>query len=68
MINYNAVTACTVSREPDLKKIHLCLLSIRHADVPESCVRYVGAIVDDVIKTGSEVMTNRYNSLNVAFS
>lgn len=43
------------------------LLSIRHADVPESCVRYVGAIVDDVIKTGSEVMTNRYNSLHFSF-
>uniref|UniRef100_A0A8D3DKR0 Nucleolar protein 6 n=1 Tax=Scophthalmus maximus TaxID=52904 RepID=A0A8D3DKR0_SCOMX len=26
-----------------------------HADIPESCVRYVGAMVDDVIKTGSEV-------------
>lgn len=26
-----------------------------HADVPEACVRYVGAIVDDVIKTRSEV-------------
>uniref|UniRef100_A0A3Q3VZY5 Nucleolar protein 6 n=1 Tax=Mola mola TaxID=94237 RepID=A0A3Q3VZY5_MOLML len=25
-----------------------------HADIPESCVRYVGAMVDDVIKTGSE--------------
>ncbi|XP_034397578.1 nucleolar protein 6 [Cyclopterus lumpus] len=26
-----------------------------HADIPESCMRYVGAMVDDVIKTGSEV-------------
>ncbi|XP_068994430.1 nucleolar protein 6 [Embiotoca jacksoni] len=26
-----------------------------HADIPESCVRYVGAMVDDVIETGSEV-------------
>ncbi|XP_070820091.1 nucleolar protein 6 [Chaetodon trifascialis] len=26
-----------------------------HADIPESCVRYVGATVDDVIKTGSEL-------------
>ncbi|TNN67009.1 Nucleolar protein 6 [Liparis tanakae] len=33
----------------------MCLLSTRHADIPESCVRYVGAMVDDVIKTGSEV-------------
>lgn len=33
----------------------MCLLSSRHADIPESSVRYVGAMVDDVIKTGSEV-------------
>ncbi|XP_038558742.1 nucleolar protein 6 isoform X2 [Micropterus salmoides] len=26
-----------------------------HAEIPDSCVRYVGAMVDDVIKTGSEV-------------
>ncbi|XP_060893920.1 nucleolar protein 6 [Labrus mixtus] len=26
-----------------------------HADIPESCVRYVGAMVDDVIKTGNKV-------------
>ncbi|KAM9392296.1 nucleolar protein 6 isoform 2-T2 [Pholidichthys leucotaenia] len=26
-----------------------------HADVPDSCVRYVGTMVDDVIATGSEV-------------
>uniref|UniRef100_A0A8C5I7E4 Nucleolar protein 6 n=1 Tax=Gouania willdenowi TaxID=441366 RepID=A0A8C5I7E4_GOUWI len=26
-----------------------------HADIPESCLRYVGATVDDVIKKGSEV-------------
>uniref|UniRef100_A0A8C9XJR0 Nucleolar protein 6 n=1 Tax=Sander lucioperca TaxID=283035 RepID=A0A8C9XJR0_SANLU len=26
-----------------------------HADIPESSVRYVGAMVDDVIKTGSEL-------------
>ncbi|XP_077378233.1 nucleolar protein 6 isoform X2 [Festucalex cinctus] len=26
-----------------------------HADIPESCVRHVGAIVDDVIKIGSQV-------------
>ncbi|XP_068616860.1 nucleolar protein 6 [Brachionichthys hirsutus] len=26
-----------------------------HADIPESCIRYTGAIVDDVIRTGSEV-------------
>ncbi|XP_056275390.1 nucleolar protein 6-like [Pseudoliparis swirei] len=26
-----------------------------HADIPESCMRYVGAMVDDVIKRGSEV-------------
>ncbi|KAM6944800.1 nucleolar protein 6 [Lycodopsis pacificus] len=26
-----------------------------HADIPESCMRYVGSMVDDVIKTGREV-------------
>ncbi|XP_010776963.1 nucleolar protein 6 [Notothenia coriiceps] len=26
-----------------------------HADIPESAIRYVGALLDDVIKTGSEV-------------
>ncbi|XP_068167912.1 nucleolar protein 6 [Antennarius striatus] len=28
-----------------------------HADIPESCIRYTGAIVDDVIRTGSEVQS-----------
>lgn len=28
-----------------------------HADIPETCVRYVGAIVDDVIQIQSEVNT-----------
>lgn len=37
------------------KKNIIYSLSIRHADIPESCVRYVGAIVNDVIKRGSEV-------------
>ncbi|XP_031592054.2 nucleolar protein 6 [Oreochromis aureus] len=36
------------------KQIITHLLQL-HADIPESCVRYVGAMVDDVIKTGSEV-------------
>ncbi|CAG5922329.1 unnamed protein product [Menidia menidia] len=36
------------------KQIVTHLLQL-HADIPESCVRYVGAMVDDVIKTGSEV-------------
>ncbi|KAM4576086.1 nucleolar protein 6 [Odontesthes bonariensis] len=36
------------------KQIITHLLQL-HADIPESCVRYVGAMADDVIKTGSEV-------------
>ncbi|XP_017283451.1 nucleolar protein 6 isoform X2 [Kryptolebias marmoratus] len=36
------------------KQIITHLLQL-HADIPESCVRYVGAMVDDVIKRGSEV-------------
>ncbi|XP_008286956.1 nucleolar protein 6 [Stegastes partitus] len=36
------------------KQIITHLLQL-HADIPESCVRYVGAMVDDVIKSGSEV-------------
>uniref|UniRef100_A0A671Y772 Nucleolar protein 6 n=1 Tax=Sparus aurata TaxID=8175 RepID=A0A671Y772_SPAAU len=35
------------------KQIITHLLQL-HADIPESSVRYVGAMVDDVIKTGSE--------------
>lgn len=38
-----------------LQRQILFSLSIRHADLPESSVRYVGTVVDDVIKTGSEV-------------
>ncbi|XP_023257306.1 nucleolar protein 6 [Seriola lalandi dorsalis] len=36
------------------KQIITHLLQL-HADIPESCMRYVGAMVDDVIKTGSEM-------------
>ncbi|XP_037536415.1 nucleolar protein 6 [Nematolebias whitei] len=36
------------------KQIITHLLQL-HADIPKSCVRYVGAMIDDVIKTGSEV-------------
>ncbi|XP_034548589.1 nucleolar protein 6 [Notolabrus celidotus] len=36
------------------KQIITHLLQL-HADIPESSVRYMGAMVDDVIKTGSEV-------------
>ncbi|XP_061584958.1 nucleolar protein 6 [Cololabis saira] len=36
------------------KQIVTHLLQL-HADIPESCLRYMGAAVDDVIKTGSEV-------------
>ncbi|XP_047448023.1 nucleolar protein 6 [Mugil cephalus] len=40
-----------------------------HADIPESCVRYVGALLDDVIKTGSEVpSTGEEESLMVVQS
>lgn len=40
-----------------------------HADIPESCMRYVGAMVDDVIKTGSEVpSTGEEDSLLVVQS
>lgn len=49
---------CTISLKVQVKKERTCVSSRRHADIPESCVRYVGAMVDDVIKTGSEV--NRY--------
>ncbi|XP_058491620.1 nucleolar protein 6 [Solea solea] len=35
------------------KQIIAHLLQL-HADVPESCMRYMGAMVDDVIKTGNE--------------
>lgn len=58
MENYNEVNVGTISLKPRLEKKEkklIYLLSIRHADIPESCVRYVGAMVDDVIKTGSEV-------------
>ncbi|XP_068422667.1 nucleolar protein 6 [Clinocottus analis] len=40
-----------------------------HADIPESCMRYVGAMLDDVIKTGSEVpSTGEEESLQVVQS
>ncbi|KAL6114361.1 nol6 [Pungitius sinensis] len=40
-----------------------------HADIPESCIRYVGAMVDDVIQTGSEVpSTGEEESLQVVQS
>ncbi|XP_051923336.1 nucleolar protein 6 [Hippocampus zosterae] len=40
-----------------------------HADIPESCVRHVGAIVDDVIKMGSkESSTGEEESLHVVQS
>uniref|UniRef100_A0A7N8YJ63 Nucleolar protein 6 n=1 Tax=Mastacembelus armatus TaxID=205130 RepID=A0A7N8YJ63_9TELE len=40
-----------------------------HVDIPESSIRYVGAIVDDVIKTGNEVMaTGEEESLRVVQS
>ncbi|XP_076015910.1 nucleolar protein 6 isoform X2 [Genypterus blacodes] len=40
-----------------------------HADIPESCLRYLGGIVDDVIKTGSEVpATGEEDSLKVVQS
>ncbi|XP_077418497.1 nucleolar protein 6 isoform X2 [Vanacampus margaritifer] len=40
-----------------------------HADIPESCVRHVGAIVDDVIKIGSQVpSTGEEESLRVVQS
>lgn len=48
---------CTISLKVQIKK-RTYVSSRRHADIPKSCVRYVGAMVDDVIKTGSEV--NRY--------
>ncbi|CAJ1068522.1 nucleolar protein 6 [Xyrichtys novacula] len=50
------------------KQIVTHLLQL-HADIPESCVRYVGAMVDDVIKTGSEVpSTGEEESLKVVQS
>ncbi|KAM3867565.1 nucleolar protein 6 [Diretmus argenteus] len=40
-----------------------------HADIPESCVRYVGTMVDDVIKMGHEVpSTGEEESLKVVQS
>uniref|UniRef100_A0A3Q1AQ75 Nucleolar protein 6 n=1 Tax=Amphiprion ocellaris TaxID=80972 RepID=A0A3Q1AQ75_AMPOC len=50
------------------KQIITHLLQL-HADIPESCVRYVGAMVDDVIKSGSEVpSTGEEKSLAVVQS
>ncbi|KAA8592916.1 hypothetical protein FQN60_018371 [Etheostoma spectabile] len=49
----------------------LRLLPIRfmHADIPESSMRYVGAMADDVIKTGSELpSTGEEESLRVVQS
>lgn len=43
------------------------LLSARHAAIPDSCVRYVAAMVDDVITTGSEVLLNMDYSLQLNF-
>uniref|UniRef100_A0AAX7TI89 Nucleolar protein 6 n=1 Tax=Astatotilapia calliptera TaxID=8154 RepID=A0AAX7TI89_ASTCA len=48
------------------KQIITHLLQL-HADIPESCVRYVGAMVDDVIKTGKEeslVVVQSYDDLS----
>ncbi|XP_069043565.1 nucleolar protein 6 [Lepisosteus oculatus] len=40
-----------------------------HADIPESCVRYVGGLVDEVIKVGREpCMTGEEDSLRVVQS
>uniref|UniRef100_A0A671YCG0 Nucleolar protein 6 n=1 Tax=Sparus aurata TaxID=8175 RepID=A0A671YCG0_SPAAU len=49
------------------KQIITHLLQL-HADIPESSVRYVGAMVDDVIKTGSEPSTGEEESLLVVQS
>lgn len=35
-------------------------MSARHAAIPDSCVRYVAAMVDDVIETGNEVWLNTH--------
>ncbi|KAM3610678.1 uncharacterized protein V6R79_007135 [Siganus canaliculatus] len=49
---WEGTTMCQKQLVPRQIVTHLLQL---HADIPESCVRYVGAVVDDVIKTGHEV-------------
>nr|XP_020450136.1 nucleolar protein 6 [Monopterus albus] len=49
---WDAKTMCQKRLIPRQIITHLLQL---HADIPESCVRYVGSMVDDVIKTGNEV-------------
>ncbi|KAF7651428.1 hypothetical protein LDENG_00111260 [Lucifuga dentata] len=59
-------TTCQKRLVPKQIITHLLQL---HADIPKSCVRYVGSIVDDVIKTGSEMpSTGEEESLKVVQS
>uniref|UniRef100_A0A8C8D3U6 Nucleolar protein 6 n=1 Tax=Oncorhynchus tshawytscha TaxID=74940 RepID=A0A8C8D3U6_ONCTS len=49
-------TTCQKRLVPRQLITHLLLsLLLSHADIPESCVRYIGGMLDDVIKVGREV-------------
>ncbi|XP_042176280.1 nucleolar protein 6-like [Oncorhynchus tshawytscha] len=59
-------TTCQKRLVPRQLITHLLQL---HADIPESCVRYIGGMLDDVIKVGREVCsTGEEESLKVVQS